>query len=484
MQEDVMGKNKGHLIQMSKSVCPECLRTLDCRIISRDGKIFLQKECQEHGFFEIILSSDSDAYIKAIKENVPGIKPKFIQTPVSKGCPNDCGFCDEHQQHTCVGIIEITDDCNLHCPVCFAGSESSFSLSLEKVKEMIDLFVEREENPEVLQISGGEPTLHPDILDILEYAGKKGILYPVLNTNGIKLADLGFAEKVAATVPSDDSSVGKPVIYFQFDGFSDEIYMALRGKPLLETKMKALENCKKLGMTVALVSTLVKGVNDHEMGKIIDFAMGESYIKMVNFQPATLTGRHELSDKISGRMTIPDVLSEIKLQTKGTLKEDSFITTPCPYPTCYVCAYVYSNNGRNVVLTRFLNSSACRDYLVGRAIPDIEVVSLIEKSLSTFGNLLSRSSMLTGSNKEDGCCSGGSCSGIIPEIGSVLNNVTLVSVHAFMDEYNFSIERTKKCCITEIMPDGRIIPFCAYNVLYRKELTEQFRDNNYSHNAD
>ncbi|MBP2029109.1 putative radical SAM superfamily Fe-S cluster-containing enzyme [Methanohalophilus levihalophilus] len=472
-------KNPEIRIQKSKSVCPVCLQTIDCNIISRNGKVFLQKTCAEHGDFETILFSDSDSYIKAIKENVPGTKPKFIQTKVSKGCPNDCGFCDEHQQHTCVGIIEITDVCNLHCPVCFAASESSFSLPLVKVKEMIDIFVEREDNPEVLQISGGEPTLHPDILEILEYAGKKGILYPVLNTNGIKLADPQFAKQVASTVPEDRSSVGKPVIYFQFDGFSNAIYETLRGKPLLETKMKAFENCKKEGMTVALVCTLVKGINDHEIGRIIDFAMNESYIKMVNFQPATLAGRHDLPDKQDGRMTIPDVISEVEIQTKGTLKKDSFITTPCPYPTCSVCAYVYSNNGRDVVLTRFLNSAACRDYLVGRAIPDIEVVARIEKSLTTFGSLLSRSSILSGNSHDDCCCSG-NCSGIIAEIGSVLDNVTLVSIHAFMDEHNFSVERTRKCCITEIMPDGRMIPFCSYNILYRKELAEQFRNDTYS----
>ncbi|WP_406657313.1 radical SAM protein [Methanolobus sp. ZRKC2] len=462
------------LVGISKSVCPECFRVIDCQKLIRENRVFLHKNCPEHGFFEVPVYSDANDYLNAIKSNTPGSKPLRYQNPVSRGCPLDCGLCEDHQQHTCVAIIEINDSCNLNCPICFADSKNSYALSFEKVKEMIDLYFECEKEPEVLQISGGEPTLHPDILDILKYMGQKNILYPVLNTNGLMLADVGFAENIASTIDDDDSGIGKPVIYLQFDGFDDNIYTTLRGKPLLDIKMKAIENCENLGLTVALVSTVVKGVNDHEIGSIIDFAMKKQNIKAVNFQPATLTGRYELENREKMRMTIPEVLHEIELQTNSILKKDNFTSVPCPHPTCSVCSYVYNHNGKMISLTKFLSSGDRRDYLVDRSIADLEVMKKVEKSINVLNVLM---------NKNNACCSDGSgkcdCTlfpGMTTGSGKIIDNITLISVHAFMDEYNFDLERAKKCCITEILPNGQMIPFCVYNILYRKKMSEQFRE--------
>lgn len=462
------------LVGTSKSVCPECLKVIDCQKVICNNRVFLRKNCPEHGCFDVLVYSNASDYVSTIKSNIPGSKPLHFQNTVSKGCPLDCGLCEEHKQHTCVGIIEINDNCNLNCPVCFADSKNRFSLSFNKVKEMIDFYCECEKEPEVLQISGGEPTLHPDILKILEYMGQKNILYPVLNTNGIAFADINFAKRVASTIKSDRSGNGKLIIYIQFDGFDGNTYETIRGKSLVDIKMKALDNCEKLGMSVVLVSTVIKGVNDHEIGSIINLAMEKQYIKAVNFQPVALTGRYELENDPEERMTIPDILNEVEQQTGGILRKTDFTSVPCPHPTCSVSSYIYNHNGKMFSLNKFLNSDTYRKYLVDRTIVNPEIMANIKRPINVLNMLL---------RKNNTCCSddSGKCDctflpGMLSSSGEIMENITIISVHAFMDEYNFDVERAKKCCITEILPNGQMIPFCVYNILYRKEMKKQFRE--------
>ena len=464
-------RDPSEVIDISKSVCPICLEVIDCNIASRGGKVYMQKHCDKHGVFEELVYSSVEDFLNAEKYNKPGSRPLHLQASVERGCPHDCGLCEAHKQHTCVGIIEVTDRCNLNCPVCFADSKSSFTIPLEKVKEMIDLYVRCEGKPEVLQISGGEPTLHPDILNILRYAGEKGIRYPVLNTNGIKLAERDFTEKVADTMQNNKYPISKPLIYLQFDGLDDEIYRILRGRPLLDTKMKALENCSDLGMNVALVPTMVKGINEHEMGDIIDFALSDKNIKMVSFQPATRAGRYGLEDN-QERLTIPEVLEFIGKQTAGFLKKESFINIPCPYPICSVCSYIYRKGNRNIVLTKLLDSKRYMEYLVNRTVVDIEFTEKMKKELEAFESLLSMSSIPGSRKAGKAFCT--LCQGMIPDIKDMVDNMTFISVHSFMDEYDFHLKRAMKCCVTEILPNGQMIPFCVYNTLYRKRLTKEF----------
>ncbi|MCK5559838.1 MAG: radical SAM protein [Thermoplasmata archaeon] len=456
--------------ETSKSVCPECLKIIDCEIFFRDNKVFMHKTCEEHGSFEVLIYSDVEAYLNSANYNKPGTKPLHYQSTVSKGCPDDCGLCEAHQQHSCVGIIEINGICNLSCPVCFADSKDNFSLPFERVKEMIDLYVKCEGQPEVLQISGGEPTLHPDIFRILDYAGKKGIKYPMLNTNGLKLSSRDFVKQLSETIQDDDSPVKKPIIYLQFDGLSDEIYIALRGKALLDIKMKALENCREFGMNVAIVPTIVKGINDHEIGEIIKLALNDNNIKSVNFQPSTLVGRYEIADKSNRRLTIPEILDAIENQTSGLLAKNGFINIPCPYPTCSVCNYVFKKEDKLISLTELLDVDNYMDYLVNRSIAD---VSVLPEALQALDSLLSMSAVMGSEKIENAICT--SCGLAIPNISELADNITLISVHAFMDEYNFELKRAKKCCITEILPNGQMIPFCVYNILYRKDLIPEFK---------
>jgi uncharacterized radical SAM superfamily Fe-S cluster-containing enzyme len=458
------------LAEESQSLCPECRTVIDCQIYFRDNKVYMHKACEEHGAFEDMIYSDAEDYVDARRYNKPGASPAHRQGVTERGCPDDCGLCPEHKQHTCVGVIEITDRCNLSCPVCFAQTDASFSLPLEKVKEMIDLFVKCEEKPEVLQISGGEPTVHPDIFEILKYVDEKGIQYPLLNSNGIKLADREFARKISETM-KPDSFVGKPVVYLQFDGLTDETYTALRGKPLLEKKMKAIENCTEFGMNITLVPTIVKGVNDHEIGDIVKFALNHHNIRMVNFQPGALVGRYNIGKTSEERMTIPELLEKMESQTEGLVKKPSFINIPCPYPVCSVCTYVYKQDDFVFAFTDFMDVEEYIEGFLNRTMPDMDLVPEVHEALDA---LFSMSTIMGSEKTEDALCT--SCGLKVPNVKEMLDNITIISIHHFMDEYNFDLKRAQKCCVTEILPNGKMIPFCVYNNLRRKGLKTEFGD--------
>jgi len=229
------GVRNHSLHEITRSQCPECLRLIDAQVLIRDDAVYLRKHCPEHGWHEALVSSDATWHLNSKKYNKPGGVPYEFATSVEHGCPLDCGLCPEHQQHTCVGIIEITTRCNLSCPTCFAEAGEGYDLSVTQVETILDRLIETEGKPEVVQISGGEPTVHPQILDILATAQARGIDYLMLNTNGLRLAEEpDFASQLAHY---------RPFVYLQFDGLSAQAYQTLRGRDLRDSKQRALGVC-------------------------------------------------------------------------------------------------------------------------------------------------------------------------------------------------------------------------------------------------
>jgi uncharacterized radical SAM superfamily Fe-S cluster-containing enzyme len=210
--------------ELTRSMCPECRRIIDAQIRLRDNQVIMRKRCPDHGWFEALLYNDAQLYTSLLPYNKPGTIPLAFSTEVKDGCPYDCGLCPEHQQHACLGIIEVNSACNFGCPVCFADAGPGFNLTLGEVEGILDHFVETEGNPEVVQFSGGEPSIHPDIIPMLQAANDRGILYVMLNTNGRRIAqDDEFLEQLAGLNP-------RPVIYLQFDGFEESTGQRLRAE--------------------------------------------------------------------------------------------------------------------------------------------------------------------------------------------------------------------------------------------------------------
>lgn len=437
-------------IEITRSLCPICHRVIDAEILVKDNQVLMHKRCPEHGWFDTLLSNDYQYNQDSLKYNKPGTLPLHFASEVDKGCPEDCGLCPEHKQHTCLGVIEITNACNLSCPTCFADAHGKSFLTKEQVSDMLDLLVQCEGKPEVVQISGGEPTIHPDLFGILKTARNKGIKYLQLNTNGVRIAqDDNFLEQLAET---------KPAIYLQFDGFSDDIYRKLRGVELLDTKIKAIEKLAAGGFSIVLAVTVAKGVNDREIGKIADFAIENPAIRGVLFQPVAYTGRFAQVDPID-RVTLPDVLKELGLQSKH-LKKNDFVPVPCPHPTCSAVTYVYNDNELITPITRIIDLDDYLDYFKNQIITDLS--PLTKDALEGLWS----ASVTPGSAKavENVACA---CGLPMGGLGELEKQITMIGVHAFMDAYNFDLKRARKCCIHQVLPEGKMIPFCVYNNLKR-----------------
>ncbi len=448
-------------LELTRSVCPVCKRVIDAELNARDNRVILRKRCPEHGEFEALVYSDADLYMAQQRYNKPGTTPLELQTEVKEGCPHDCGICPEHKQHACLGIIEVNTACNLDCPLCFADSGhheagDGYALTLEQVDFMLDCFVAAEGEPEVVQFSGGEPTIHPQILEFVALAKEKGIRSVMLNTNGIRLArDRRFGEALAEL---------RPHLYLQFDGFALETHLALRGKDLRADKQRALDRAAELGLTATLVAAIEKGVNEHEVGDIVRFGVRHPAVRSIAFQPATHSGRHVEFDPLE-RLTNADVMKLVAAQAPEWFALSDFVPVPCCFPTCRSMSYALVDGDTVVPFTRLIEIDDYLDYLSNRVIPDYEVRDALEKMFS--------SSATPGAEKSLLACE--SCGIDLPgELKQLEDKVFMLIVQDFQDAYTLNVRQLMKCCVAEIVPDGRLIPFCAYNsVGYREQVRTQ-----------
>ena len=431
-----------------KSLCPICKRLLETTETLESGNVYITRTCPAHGSTKTLVSIDSEYWVESLKYDRPGTKPVVYSSTVKKGCPDDCGICPAHKQHTCVGIIEITGQCNLNCNICFADSPSGNHVPFDQVTKMIDAYVSYEAEPELLQLSGGEPTLHPDIIEIVRYAKDLGIQDVAVSTNGLRLLEENFAKTLAKT---------EPVIYLQFDTFNPAVSKKIRGRDLIEEKKRVVQVCNDLGMTTVLVPTLIAGLNVCEIGALMDYALAQKKVFGINFQPVSLTGRVGLPDTRS--LTIPEVLNEIEMQTNSRVEVSDFRPIPCPHPHCTSISYMLVNDKEITPLTDLVEVDDYIDYAKDRTLVS-EAVLMNEAFTKLFST---RAVPGTETNLESFCTA---CGMTVPEV--LGKSVKIVSIHAFMDAQTFQLERSQKCCIHVIQPDGRLIPFCNYNMFHRK----------------
>lgn len=450
--------------ELTRSICPDCRRTVDAHVILRDNKVYMRKRCPDHGQFEALVYSDAEAYVRNTRFNKPGAIPLEFATEVVEGCPHDCGLCPDHQQHACVGIIEVNSGCNMDCPLCFANAGAGFSLTFGEVETILDCFVAAEGQPDVVQFSGGEPTLHPDIIPMIHAAKARGIPLVMINTNGRRIAnDDEFVRQLAEA---------RPAIYMQFDGFEDETYRVIRGETgLLTEKLRALDRLAEIGLNVVLVPAIERGVNDHEVGRIVRFAIEHPAVRGINFQPAFHAGRHMAHDPMQ-RVTIPDVLGWIEEQTAQQFVRADFLPIPCCFPTCNAVTYAYVDevSGAVTPLPRLIAVEDYLDYITNRAVPDLS-----EELRGALEGLWSTSS-LPGSPRstDDLLLSCAMCDLPSLNIGDLSRHFIMIMLQDFMDPWTFNQKNVMKCCKEILLPDGKQIPFCAYNsVGYREQATAQ-----------
>ena len=435
---------------------------VDAKILLRDDKVYMRKRCPQHGEVEALIYSDARAYVRNSAYNKPGTMPLERNHEVELGCPYDCGLCPDHQQHTCLGIIEVNSACNMDCPLCFANAGPGFNLTVEEVEGILDNLVRTEGRPEVVQFSGGEPSIHPQIVEMLRAAKARQIRHVMLNTNGKRIAhDDAFVAALSELRIS---------IYFQFDGFEESTYAAIRGEPgILAEKLLALDRLAQAGLGVVLVPAVERGVNDHEVGAIVRFALEHPAVRGVNFQPAFHAGRHGEHDPRE-RMTIPDVLRGIEEQTAGLFQVSDFVPVPCCFPTCNSVTYAFVEGDIVTPLTRLLNVEDYLDYLTNRALPELDVE--IKQALEGLWS----SSAVPGGDKAaaEFALSCESCGLAGMDLGEIGQKMFMVMLQDFMDPWTFNQKNLMKCCKEFLLPDGHQIPFCSYNTVgYREQARAQ-----------
>ncbi|MGE0787003.1 MAG: radical SAM protein [Sandaracinaceae bacterium] len=451
----------------TRAICSTCLMVCDAKELIEDGKVYLWKRCLEHGVQRVLLSDDVE-YFRLGREVYlkPPEQVERYNTRAEFGCPYDCGICPDHEQHGCVSLLEITDHCNLRCPTCFAksGPERTTHRSLEQIGRMLDRIVKNEGHPDVVQVSGGEPTTHPRFFEILDMCRERPIRHLMVNTNGLRIArEDGFAERLASYMPAFE-------LYLQFDGLDDAITQDLRGADLTELKLQAIERLDALNLSTTLVMTVKRGVNEDRIGQVLDFAAQHRCVRGVTFQPVHDSGRNDGWELETNRLTLSEVRRRVYEQS-SVFEPADLIPVPC-HPDCIAMAYAVRGEGADraklTPLSRFLPTDvlleAGKNTILYEADKNLARV-VTERIFGAF----STAHGPEGASKALGdllCC--------LPRIETVpqlgYDRVFRVVIMAFLDKHSLDLRSVRKSCIHVASRDGeRMIPLDTYNLFYRDE---------------
>ena len=439
------------------SMCGECMALVPAKIIIEDQNVYYLKRCREHGVQKALVSTDIP-YFKLMQDYIkPGDRPLQFQTRTEEGCPYDCGLCPDHEQHSCLGLIDVNEACNLTCPVCFADSSTARTTHrpLAEIERMMDALVASEGEADLLQLSGGEPTIHPQIIEILEAAKRRPIRHVMLNTNGIRIAqDEDFVRQLAAFKPGFE-------VYLQFDSLRPAVLKNLRGADLTRIRREALQMLEKHNISTTLVVVVKRGQNDDELGEIIRHALQWKCVRGITFQPVQDAGRNEGFDPDGNRFVLSDIRRAI-IDAGTAFGERDIIPLPCN-PYSIAIGYALRNGERIAPITSFFPRAmlveALPNAITFEKYPELHRQVLNFFSLGTVEcNNPERLDALL-------CC--------LPEVpvpeGMGYENIFRIAIVEFMDAHNFCLARVKRSCIHFVTPKAQIIPFETYNLFYRDE---------------
>jgi len=444
------------------SICSTCFKKVEAKIVFQDDKVFMLKHCFQHGHERVLVADDVEYYrrCREVFIKTPEM-PLHYNTPVKWGCPYDCGLCTDHEQHSCLSLVEICDACNLTCPVCYAasGPHRPHFRSLDQIERMLDAVVGNEGHPDVVQISGGEPTLHPQFFDVLDRAKARPIRHLMINTNGVTIAESEeFTARLAGYLPDFE-------VYLQFDSLERDPLMALRGADLRDVRLRALERLNRHNISTTLVVTLKKGLNDGEVGRLIDHALLQPAVRGVTLQPIQDAGRVANYNAATDRLTLTEVRRAVLEQT-SVFKPEDVIPVPC-HPDALAMAYALKLNGSVVPLTSLIDPKILIEG--GRNTIVYEQDDRLRDSLFAL--------FATNHSPESSACSLRDLLCCLPRVDAPgelgYANVFRVIIMQFMDAQAFDVRSVKKSCVHIVHPDdGRLIPFDTYNLFYRDDLEQ------------
>ena len=456
-------------LAFTRSICPQCKQVIDAHIVTRDGRVYMQKRCPPHGQFEVEISSDADYYVKSLSYTKPGTVPLRFDTKVQHGCPLDCGLCEDHLQHTCSPILEINDKCDLTCPVCIVRNQQRYGMSMESFKTAVDRLVDAEDELPILLLSGGEPTLHPDLPGLLEMCREAGIERLTISTNGLRLRDETLVRRLAEL---------EARIVLSLDTFHPDTDRALLGANTVAAKLQVLDLLEKHNVTVTILPAIAAGYNDSEVGRLLHQVLTRPNILSLELHTLCFTGQGGVGFNRGARITIPDLHRRIDEATQGRITANDFVPSPLAHPHCYsICYLLCLDDGGYVPFTRLISRAVLFDLL-----SDSLYIEPREKLERVFLGVVDRLWA-----EPDACPES---ERVLRAIKRLLNQLfppgvpTLslterrriaersakaIYIHSHMDEETFDAGRVMKCCVGVPAPDGTNIPTCSYNVLYREK---------------
>ncbi len=441
------------------ALCSYCKKKVQARIVEIAGKVYLEKWCPEHDRMQVLISSDAAWYRESRAYIKPKQLPLSVQMPAFTGCPDSCGFCTEHQQHACLPVIEINNVCNLDCPVCLKNFKALPMITTEQFAKIIDNLFTVEGCVPVINLSGGEPLLHPGLYEMLSYAKQKGVSQVSVSTNGLLLHEQPVLRKKLKESGA--------IIALQFDGFSDATYTVLRGAALAQKKLAIIEQLEAEDVPYSLVATVAKGINEHEIEQITNFFFAGKACTLM-FQPVAYTGNAAERLKFPDEpLTIPDVVR--KIEKSSYVKPGDFNPLPCSHYSCFALSYyLKTSEQRFVSLKDFLGKESYLSVIANKTLPglDREGQEIMKEKLYALWSagdscdadehILKRIREIILDLNETGRDAG-------KAIALGKQHMKAIFVHHFMDAANFDFARAVKCCNPYAFSENRLVPMCVQN---------------------
>ena len=436
------------------SLCETCLEPVPAKVILEGERVYYLKRCRTHGVMKTLISDDLDYWQQQKLWLKPGDRPLAPQTRTEAGCPFDCGLCPDHEQHSCLAIVEINAACNLACPVCFASAADLHGAHrpLAEIEAMLDALVASEGEPDLIQISGGEPTIHPEFFAVLDAVKRRPIRHVMINTNGLRIAqDPAFVDRLASYAPRLE-------VYLQFDSLDDAALMDLRGARLARIRREALQQLERVGLATTLVCVIKRGVNDGEVAEIVRHATTWSCVRGVTFQPVQDAGRNDGFDPAENRVLLTQIRREIG--KSGVFATEDMIPLPCN-PDQISIGYALRQGDEITPITSLLP----REVLLSgpntisyEAYPELRerIVDLLSLATASANTEEKLAGLL--------CCLP---QAMVPQELSYANSFRVVILQ-FLDRWNFDLGTVKRSCVHFVTGDGQIVPFDTYNTFYRE----------------
>lgn len=458
-------------LTVTRTVCDTCRRLIQARVVVRDDGVWFEKVCPDHGRHDVKVADDTAAYLGAYHFHRVASKPFGFATRFAHGCPTDCGLCPEHEQHVCMPIIEITDHCDMGCPICLVQNRNSWHMTPAELNRILDHLIATEERIDVANLSGGEPTLHPQFRGMVEAClARPEITRVTVSTNGLRLAeDEGLRRFLAER---------NVVVSLQFDG-DDPVYLQrMRGSP--DTRLPLLDRLTALDAPCSLTFTLAPDAPDGALGRAVTELFTRPNVLSLMVQPAAYAGRGAtLADPLPRRVFIPEAIERIARSSQGRVAVDNFSPLPCSHPNCFSLSfYLKVADGSFLSLKEQFRMDSYLDIIRNRTLfgTDPDNLGKIEEAVYDLWSgpaalapdsdkaLSSIRSLLRQVQSKRTC----TCFSPAETLAVAERQVKSIFVHAFMDPGTFDVTRVRKCCQVYPLRDGRLMPACVYNVLGRQ----------------